>query len=116
MERIVLTLKHQALGGVSERKPDVFFAHIGKEAERKAVELLSALRSSGIEAVMAFGDRSFKAQMREANTRGARFVALIGDSEMAGGVVQVKSMESGGQSEVRWESLADHIRNQGATR
>jgi histidyl-tRNA synthetase len=113
MERIVLTLKHQALGGVSEQTPEVFFAHVGKGTERKAVELLSALRSSGIEAVMGFGDRSFKAQMREANARGARFVALIGESEIAGGVVQVKSMKDGSQTEVRWEVLADHVRKQG---
>jgi histidyl-tRNA synthetase len=115
MERIVLTLKHQALGGVPEQGTEVFFAHVGEGAERKTVELLSSLRSSGIEAVMGFGGRSFKAQMREANNRGARYVVLIGEAEMAGGTAQVKSMKDGSQTEVRWDGLAVHIRNQEAT-
>jgi membrane protease YdiL (CAAX protease family) len=63
---------------------------------------------------MGFGDRSFKAQMREANNRGARFVVLIGESEIAGGTAQVKSMKDGSQTEVRWDGLAGHIRNQEA--
>ena len=115
IERIVLTLKHQALGGMPVPGPLVYIAHLGKAAERKAVELLSTLRSSGVEAVMGFGDRSFKAQMREANTRGARFVALIGESEMAEGVVQLKSMKDGSQTSVQWDALAAHFRNPEST-
>jgi histidyl-tRNA synthetase len=65
---------------------------------------------------MGFGDRSFKAQMREANNRGTRYVILIGEAEMAGGTAQVKSMKDGSQTEVRWDGLADHIRNQEAAR
>jgi histidyl-tRNA synthetase len=113
MERIVLTLKRQALGGALRQTPTVYFAHLGKEAERKAVQLLSALRTAGVEALMGFGARSFKAQLREANTRGVKFVAIIGESEIAEGVVQVKSMADGSQTSVRWDDFVFHIRQQG---
>jgi histidyl-tRNA synthetase len=111
IERIVLTLKNQALGGMPVPGPSVYIAHAGKDCERKAVELLSTLRAAGVDAVMGFGDRSFKAQMREANARGARTVALIGESEMAGGVVQLKSMKDGTQTAVSWDALPARLQN-----
>jgi histidyl-tRNA synthetase len=114
IERIVLTLKHQAAGGLAHPTPVVYLAHLGKEAERKAVLLLSALRAEGVKAVMGFGERSLKAQLREANTRGAKYAALLGESEMAEGVVQVKSMSDGSQVTLRWDDFIPHILRQGS--
>ena len=115
IERIVLTLKHQAVGGVSRPVPAVYFAHLGTGAERKAVHLLSTCRAAGVEAVMGFGDRSFKAQLREANARSAKFVALIGETEMAQGTVQMKSMADGSQASVAWDGIVPYIRQRDQT-
>jgi histidyl-tRNA synthetase len=107
IERIVLTLKQQtaAEGAPSRPRPAVYFAHLGEAAGRQAVALLAECRAAGIEAIMGFGERSLKAQMREANTRGAGRVAVIGDSEIEGRIVQLKSMEDGGQTAVAWTEL-----------
>ncbi|MBN2201275.1 histidine--tRNA ligase [bacterium] len=107
IERIVLTLKQQAAAdqAPSRPRPAVYFAHLGAEAGRQAVALAAECRAAGIETVMGFGERSLKAQMREANTRGAVRVAVIGESEIAARVVQLKSMEDGGQSSVPWAEL-----------
>jgi histidyl-tRNA synthetase len=114
IERIVLALKRQASGGPARRTPAVYIAHLGKEAERKAVGLLSALRAEGVEAVMGFGERSLKAQLREANTRGAKYAALLGESEMAQGAIQVKSMSDGSQVTLRWDDFVSHILRRGS--
>jgi histidyl-tRNA synthetase len=116
IERIVLTLKQQSSpdGVPSRPRPAVYFAHLGEEAGRKAVALLSECRAAGIEAVMGFGERSLKARMREANTRGAAHVAVIGESEVAAEIVQLKSMEDGGQTAVAWSDLIATLRRAGA--
>ncbi len=107
IERIVLTLKQQTAGEgtLARPKPAVYFVHLGEAAGRQAVALLTECRAAGIEAVMGFGERSLKSQMREANTRGAARVAVIGESEIAGRIVQLKSMEDGGQVAVQWAEL-----------
>jgi len=58
------------------------------------VELLSTLRSSGVEAVMGFGDRSFKAQMRRADASGAQVAVIIGDNEAAAREASVKPLRA----------------------
>jgi len=50
-----------------------------------------------------------KAQMREANRQQARFVAIVGDDELAAGVVQLKEMETGEQRAVRLEDIPTSI-------
>jgi histidyl-tRNA synthetase len=116
IERIVLTLKQQSSGenAPSRPRPAVYFAHLGEAAGRKAVSLLAECRAAGVEAVMGFGERSLKAQMREANTRGAGRVAVIGESELEGGIVQLKSMEDGGQTAVAWNDLVAALRGGGS--
>ena len=51
-----------------------------------------------------------KAQMREANRQAARFVAIVGDDELAAGEVQLKDMETGEQSPVRLENISDRVK------
>jgi histidyl-tRNA synthetase len=106
IERIVLTLKQQSADGAAGSAPAAYIAHLGREAERRAVRLVSELREAGLPVVMGFGGRSFKAQMREANSRRTPFVVLIGESELASGSAQIKSMADGGQTAVPFDGLS----------
>jgi len=113
LERIVLTLKHEGVkipGGI---KPRVYFAFQGEEAKNQIVGLLSKLREAGVVGVMAFGSRSLKAQLREANRRGAEYTVILGEEEMARGEVLVKTMEGGGQESVHWEDLIAFFEKRG---
>jgi histidyl-tRNA synthetase len=49
---------------------------------------------------MGFGNRSAKAQFREADARGARFAVVLGESELSQGVVQLKSLSDGTQETI----------------
>ena len=57
------------------------------------------LREANIAAGLAFARerRSMKSQMREANRKGARFVLVIGESEVADGTVTVRPLDGGEQ-------------------
>jgi len=96
MERLVLAMKEQGIQVPGLPVPQVAFAYLGAEAKTRAVELLSALRAAGVRAVMGFGDRSLKAQLRGANRAGVAWTVILGDDEIASGEASVQSMATEG--------------------
>lgn len=54
------------------------------------------LRQAGIKAEMSYGDRSRKAQMKQANASGAAYAVIIGEEELANGAVSVKDLYAEG--------------------
>ncbi len=105
LERIILTLKEQKVVIPDPVKPKIYFAFQGEEAKNRVVELISNLRKRNIEAIMGFGSRSLKSQLREANHRNIRFVVILGENEMAQRKVLIKTMEGGVQESVSWDNL-----------
>ena len=80
-------------------------------AVRTEAQILTAsLRRSGLAVEMDYLGRSVKAQFKAASTLGARFAAIIGESEMEKGTVSLKDLESGEQVEVLRHDLAGKIR------
>ncbi|HIQ00793.1 MAG TPA: histidine--tRNA ligase [Anaerolineales bacterium] len=100
LERIILGMKAQEVGVPPLPPPPVFLAHLGPEARQEAARLADGLRRAGIGAWLAFGERGLKSQLREANKRGASYVVLIGEDELAQGVAAVRDMRTGEQTEV----------------
>jgi histidyl-tRNA synthetase len=47
--------------------------------------------------VVATGDRSLKAQLRQANALGARWALISGDAEVEAGTVQLRNLARGEQ-------------------
>ena len=97
VERIILELKKQGIVPPVEEKPRAFVVHFGKTVELKeaAVGLVAELRQAGIKAEMSYGDRSPKAQMKQANASGAAYALIIGESELAKKSVSVKDLRAG---------------------
>ncbi|MCJ7812060.1 His/Gly/Thr/Pro-type tRNA ligase C-terminal domain-containing protein, partial [bacterium] len=85
--------------------PKVYFAFQGEDAKNHILELLSKLREVNIEAIMGFGSRSLKSQLREANHRQVKYVAILGEKEMAQRQVLIKPMDGGVQEAVPWDDL-----------
>lgn len=112
LERIVMTLKNQG-ESVQMSSINVYFASQGDKATEKSVELLARLREAGINGTMGFGSRSLKAQLREANRRGAQYTIILGEEELARKEVQIKTMEGGEQDSVTWKDLLMFFREKG---
>jgi len=100
MERIVLNLKKQGVPIPALPGPRVFLAYIGDEARGEAVRLAASLRRSGVGVIAALGSRSLKAQLRQANTIGARWSVIIGEEEMKTGTVILRDMTTAEQKTV----------------
>ena len=84
---------------------DLFIIPLGDEAKTVALSLAQKLRSESIRAEIAFGDRALKGAMKAADKSGARYVIVLGDAELAAGVVELKRMSDGLISSVKIEQL-----------
>ncbi len=113
MERIVLELKAQDAAIPPVPGPTVAIVTLGEEARRVGIRLLTSLRASGVNTVMTFGQRSFKAQMKQAAGLGVRFTMLLGDDEVKAGAVTVRDMMASSQETV---SIASALRLAGEDR
>ncbi|MCR4438492.1 MAG: histidine--tRNA ligase [bacterium] len=109
IERIILSMKEQGLSVPALPKPQVFVASQGESARLVALRVLFSLRESGVATTFAPGDRSLKAQLREANRVGARVVLIVGEEEVANQTVSVKDMASGAQEMVRLEQVVENV-------
>ena len=105
MERIVLNLKRQKISVPNLQAPPVFIAYLGNEAKLEAVKLASTLRKDGIAAIMAAGDRSLKGQLRQANSLGSSYAAIIGEDEVKSSAVTLRNMMTGEQKTVLLAAL-----------
>jgi histidyl-tRNA synthetase len=105
IERIVLNLKRQKVDVPALPQSRVFIASLGEEAKSEAVRLASDLRRHGIAVTMAIGDRSLKAQLRQANNLAVDYVAIIGEDEVKSNSVTLRNMADGQQQTVAVDSL-----------
>ena len=90
-------LAAQSEGVISENQftSDLFIIPLGEEQKSQALTIAAELRASGIRTEIAFGDRALKGAMKAADKSGSRYLAVIGDSEVASGVIELKRMSDG---------------------
>lgn len=102
IERIILGLQEQGIEAPETPQPTVLVAHFGGETKKTAVTLTYQLRAAGIGARLAFArdKRSLKSQMREANRWGVRTVLILGEDEVAAGMVTVRPLDGGDQTQI----------------
>jgi len=89
--------------------PDVYVVVSGTQAAGRALELVERLRSElpAVRFELNAGGGNFKAQFRRADKSGARLALIVGDDELARGVVAVKPLrDTSGQSECPIAQLA----------
>jgi len=100
IERIILNLKKQAFPIPPLPRPQVFIAHIGDAARDEAIKLASRLRRAGIGIIVATGNRSLKAQLRQANAPGVHYTVIIGEQEVKTSTVILRDMVNAQQKTV----------------
>lgn len=109
IERLLLALEAEGVGLDVEDSLDIYVVAMGDEAKLKSVELLSSFRAKGISADMDYVDRKMKAQMKSADRLGAKFVIVIGETELEEGSVHVKEMTTGNQEKIPFHDLVNYL-------
>ena len=109
IERLLLALEAEGVTLDIEDGLDMYVVAMGEEAKVKAVELVSSFRAKGISADMDYLDRKMKAQMKAADRANAKFVIVLGESELEEQAVNVKTMETGDQTKVEFGHLVQFV-------
>ena len=106
IERFILNVKRQeAASQPGGAGVDAVVVILGDAAAAAGVKLASDLRRQGLEAVLAPQGRSLRGQLRHATALNATYALVLGDDELAHGVVQVKELASGEQRPVQIDAL-----------
>jgi histidyl-tRNA synthetase len=88
---------------------DAFVATLGEAAAPYALVLARDLRRAGIACEVDARKSSLKAQLRRANSLGARFALIVGDVEVAERCVQVKDLAAQSQEKVSRDAAVAHV-------
>ena len=112
VDRTLLACEAEGLTPFHSSIIDLYIIPIGQQAQLPAFSLMSKLRASGLACDMSFDARSMKSAMKNADRSGAPYVALLGDDEVAAGLVTLKSMATGDQERIALdaESIATKVR------
>jgi histidyl-tRNA synthetase len=108
IERIVLNMRRQEVPVPDVEPPRVYVAHVSEGGQAAALRVAHGLRSAGVSALVG-GGRSLKAQFRHADGLGARYVAILGERELASGEVTLRDMRGGDQRAVAEAALANEL-------
>ena len=109
IERLLMLMEEN---GVEIPQPEplkAFIAVMGEDAKAFGLKLLRQLRNKGVKAEMDTLARNIKGQFKYADRLGAQYTVVIGDNELAEGVVSVKEMATSQQREVKLEDLTEEL-------
>lgn len=109
MERILLVLEEQGIKAPYEQGVDAFVVSLGDSIRAHALNLVHRLRQAGLRVETDYLNRSMKAQMKAADRLKARRVLIVGEDEVARGVVQVRNMQAGVQEEAPCDSIVERL-------
>ena len=109
IERLVALMDEQ--GPPEMPVPDLLFAAIGSEAEKKMFQWANDLRKSGLWVEIDYGSRSLKAQLKRADRLKAKKVLIVGESELASGKGILRDMRTKTQTELPLHDPVASLRN-----
>ena len=110
LERVIMTMKAQGVQVPPWPHPQIFLAYHGSKAKEEGLRLVDRLRKAGLRAIMSFGDRSLKAQMREADREGVEYTLILGEKERQRGEVTAREMATGQETQVEIGHLEEWLR------
>lgn len=105
IDRTLLACEAEGIDLTSQARPDLFVIPLGEDAKNYSIEFIDKLRKDGAIVDCAYGDRALKGAMKGADRSGAKYALVIGESELASGVGELKNMESGNTSSVTLSSI-----------
>ena len=110
IERILLLINEE---NFKEHKPvpDIYLICLEKKGIPASLNIAKTLRLEGLNIVSDPLRRSMKAQMRDANKLRARYVLILGESELKDNTILFKNLESGKQESIKQEKIVKYFDN-----
>jgi histidyl-tRNA synthetase len=99
LDRILLAVEEEGVKVPVDEGVDAYVVAISEATRQKCFSIAAWLRED-LRVELDLGRRSLQSQMKAAGSLGARFAIIVGEDEMASGVLTVRDMTSGGQEKV----------------
>jgi len=109
LDRLVFALMQKKDFKIKSTRP-VIICVFDKNNVKEYIDILNKLRASNISSEIYPGEGKLKKQMEYANKLGSPAVILYGDNEIKSGKVTLKNLESGNESSVKIEEIANEIK------
>ncbi|MDY3913442.1 MAG: histidine--tRNA ligase [Phocaeicola sp.] len=90
---------------------ELLFVNFGEKEVAFVLPVLQELRKAGVRAELYPDTAKMKKQMTYANNKGVAYVAIVGEDELAQGMILLKNMETGEQQSLTPEALLKQLRN-----
>ena len=110
MERLLLVMEAENCMPPADTGTMCYLAGMDTASRKQAFLLAQNLRKEGISCETDLMDRSVKSQFKYADKTGARFVAVLGENELAEGAAEVKDLRASASERVKFGELADYIK------
>ncbi|MFM8447416.1 MAG: histidine--tRNA ligase, partial [Candidatus Nanopelagicaceae bacterium] len=107
VDRTILAAEDEGVIPSDLGNPDLFIIPLGTQSA--ALKIATELRVQGKVVEIAFGDRALKGAMKAADKSGAKFLVVLGESEVTSGDVELKTMSSGDTKRVRISDLLKNL-------
>ena len=91
------------------RSTEIMFANMGEEESQKSLLLVSRLRNAGISAMLFPEKTKISKQFSFASRQNIKYVAVIGETELAEEKVKVKDMQTGSEETVEIKNLQSYL-------
>lgn len=105
VDRALLAAEAEGVVNSTAFQTDLYLIPLGAKAKTVALSLSQELRGHDLTVEIAFGDRALKSAMKSADKSGARYVVIIGDTELTSGSVDLKRMNTGETTSISLASL-----------
>jgi histidyl-tRNA synthetase len=93
-----------------EQGLEVLFVNFGSAEESYCLPLVKDIRKNGISCELYPSKAKMQKQMKYANDVNVKYVAIVGEDEMAKEIIQLKNMETGEQEDVSLEELISLVK------
>jgi histidyl-tRNA synthetase len=110
VERLMLVRGREVFSEDLSSPLDCYIIPLGDAAFKKSVQILTDLRNVSVSGDLDYLGGSLKSMLRRADKRNAKLCLILGDNELAKGVVLLKFMKQSTQEEVPLGQLVDRIK------
>ncbi|HET7628353.1 MAG TPA: histidine--tRNA ligase [Bacillales bacterium] len=110
LDRLLLAMDAEGQALPVDKSIDCYFVAIGEKASEHIPALLYRLRQAGLSADKDYMDKKVKAQFKNADRLNAKFVAVLGEDELAKGEINIKNLATGDQETTSLDTLVSYLK------
>lgn len=105
VERIMMLMED-----IPAKETDVYIAWLGENVCEFAMKLADTLRKENIKVAVDFNVKGMKSHMKKADKLNVKYTVIVGEDEMAKGVVVLKDFASRTQEELTVDQLVEKLK------